>query len=74
MGDNNGTITAFLSGRVPMIATGNVVAAAILAAQSAQEAGNEVPDQEFAVLHRPEQGTNRSCARRVNDILADGQA
>ena len=53
--DNNGTISAFLSGQVDLIATGNVVAAAILRKQSAEAAGDEVPDQELALLRRPEQ-------------------
>ena len=53
--DNNGTISAFLSGQVEVVATGNVVAAAILAREPAQAAGTEVPDQELALLHRHEQ-------------------
>lgn len=46
--DNNGTISAFLSGQVQLIATGNVVAAAILAKQPAKK-----PETKFLIKNSP---------------------
>lgn len=67
--DNNGTITAFLSGQVPMIATGNVVAAAILARNPAKK-----PETKFLIKNSPCYiGLNKDEPKlraKVNDILA----
>ncbi len=67
--DNNGTITAFLSGQVPMIATGNVVAAAILARNPPKK-----PETKFLIKNSPCYiGLNKDEPKlraRVNDILA----
>jgi polar amino acid transport system substrate-binding protein len=46
--DNNATITAFLSGQTPLIATGNVVAAAILARNPPQK-----PEAKFLIKDSP---------------------
>lgn len=46
--DNNGTITAFLSGQVQLVATGNVVAAAILARNPAKK-----PETKFLIKNSP---------------------
>jgi polar amino acid transport system substrate-binding protein len=46
--DNNGTITAFLSGQVQLIATGNVVAAAILAKHPPKN-----PETKFLIQDSP---------------------
>lgn len=46
--DNNGTISAFLSGQVDLIATGNVVAAAILARNPPKK-----PDIKFLIKNSP---------------------
>jgi polar amino acid transport system substrate-binding protein len=46
--DNNGTISAFLSGQVQLIATGNVVAAAILAKNPPKK-----PETKFLIKNSP---------------------
>jgi len=46
--DNNGTITAFLSGQVQLVATGNVVAAAILARNPPKK-----PENKFLIKNSP---------------------
>ena len=54
--DNNATISAFISGQVDLIATGNMVAAAIAEKIQGAPAGAEVRDQGQPLLYRPEQG------------------
>ncbi|KOF52932.1 MULTISPECIES: transporter substrate-binding domain-containing protein [unclassified Achromobacter] len=67
--DNNGTITAFLSGQVPLIATGNVVAAAILARNPPKK-----PETKFLIKNSPCYiGLNKNepgLRAKVNEILA----
>lgn len=46
--DNNGTISAFLSGQVELVATGNVVAAAILAKNPPRK-----PEMKFLIKNSP---------------------
>ncbi|OQP86721.1 amino acid ABC transporter substrate-binding protein [Rhizobium rhizosphaerae] len=46
--DNNGTISAFLSGQVPLVATGNVVAAAIIARNPPKR-----PEMKFLIKNSP---------------------
>lgn len=46
--DNNGTISAFLSGQVELVATGNVVAAAILARNPPRK-----PEMKFLIKNSP---------------------
>ena len=46
--DNNGTISAFLSGQVDVIATGNVVAAAIIARNPPR-----MPEMKFLIKNSP---------------------
>ncbi len=70
--DNNGTISAFLSGQVELIATGNVVAAAIVANNPKVK-----PESKFLI-------TNSPCAiglrkdepallAKVNEIIAEAR-
>ena len=54
--DNNATISAFVSGQVDLIATGNVVAAAISAKTAVAAGGAQVPDPQQPLLRRHEQG------------------
>lgn len=70
--DNNGTITAFLSGQVQLVATGNVVAAAILARNPPKK-----PEQKFLIKDSPcVIGLNKDEPKllaRVNAILAESK-
>jgi polar amino acid transport system substrate-binding protein len=67
--DNNGTISAFLSGQVDVIATGNVVAAAILARNPPKK-----PEVKFLIKDSPcYVGLNKGEAKlldKVNAIIA----
>ena len=67
--DNNGTISAFLSGQVQLIATGNVVAAAILAKNPPKK-----PETKFLIKDSPcFVGLNKGEAKlleKVNAIIA----
>jgi polar amino acid transport system substrate-binding protein len=67
--DNNGTISAFLSGQVDLIATGNVVAAAILAKNPSKK-----PEVKFLIKDSPCYiGLNKGEAKlldKVNAIVA----
>ncbi|MDF3839638.1 transporter substrate-binding domain-containing protein [Cupriavidus basilensis] len=67
--DNNGTISAFLSGQVQLVATGNVVAAAILAKNPPKK-----PEPKFLIKNSPcFIGMNKGEPKlqaRVNAILA----
>lgn len=67
--DNNGTISAFLSGQVELVATGNVVAAAILAKNPPKR-----PDVKFLIKNSPcFVGLNKNEPKllaAVNDALA----
>jgi len=70
--DNNGTISAFLSNQVQLIATGNVVAAAILARNPPKK-----PETKFLIKDSPcfiglNQGESALQAK-VNAILADAK-
>ncbi|WP_374620446.1 transporter substrate-binding domain-containing protein [Pandoraea sp.] len=66
--DNNGTISAFLSGQVQLVATGNVVAAAIVAKHPPK-----LPEPKFLIKNSPcFVGLNKNEPRllaKVNDIL-----
>lgn len=66
--DNNGTITAFLSGQVQLVATGNVVAAAILAKNPPKK-----PETKFLIKNSPcFIGLNKgetALQAKVNEIL-----
>ncbi|KDP86697.1 amino acid ABC transporter substrate-binding protein [Cupriavidus sp. SK-3] len=68
--DNNGTISAFLSGQVQLVATGNVVAAAILARNPPKK-----PEPKFLIKNSPcFIGLNKGEPKlqaKVNAILAD---
>ena len=70
--DNNGTITAFLSGQVQLVATGNVVAAAILAKNPPKK-----PETKFLIKNSPCYiGLNKgqsALQAKVNDILAQAR-
>ncbi|MFC4277543.1 transporter substrate-binding domain-containing protein [Achromobacter aloeverae] len=70
--DNNGTISAFLSNQVQLIATGNVVAAAILARNPPKK-----PETKFLIKDSPCYiGLNKgesSLQAKVNAILADAK-
>jgi len=70
--DNNGTITAFLSGQVQLVATGNVVAAAILAKNPPKK-----PETKFLIKDSPCYiGLNKGEAAlqaKVNEILAQAK-
>lgn len=67
--DNNGTISAFLSGQVQAVATGNVVAAAILAKHPPRK-----PELKFLIKDSPcYVGTNKdqpALMKAVNGIIA----
>ncbi len=67
--DNNATITAFLSGQVQLIATGNVVAAAIVARHPAKE-----PQPKFLISNSPcYVGMNKNepaLMKEINAIIA----
>jgi polar amino acid transport system substrate-binding protein len=67
--DNNGTIAAFLSGQVQLVATGNVVAAAFLAKNPPKR-----PETKFLIKDSPcFVGLNKGQARlqaKVNAIIA----
>lgn len=71
--DNNGTISAFLSGQVDLIATGNVVAAAILEGNPARR-----PELKFLVKNSPcYVGLNKNepeLLAAVNGIIAEMKA
>ena len=68
--DNNGTISAFLSGQVQLIATGNVVAAAIIAKNPPKK-----PETKFLIKDSPcAIGLNKDekkLLNKVNAILAE---
>lgn len=67
--DNDGTITAFLTGQTELIATGNVVAAAILAKNPPKK-----PEIKFLIKNSPcYVGVNKGEAKllaRINEIIA----
>jgi polar amino acid transport system substrate-binding protein len=67
--DNNGTISAFLSGQVEVVATGNVVAAAILARNPPKR-----PEMKFLIKNSPCYiGLNKNepaLLEKVNGIIA----
>lgn len=67
--DNNGTISSFLSGQVPLVATGNVVAAAILAKNPPKK-----PETKFLIKNSPcYVGLNKDEPKllaRINEIIA----
>ncbi|OWW00308.1 transporter substrate-binding domain-containing protein [Rhizobium sp. R693] len=67
--DNNGTISAFLSGQVDVVATGNVVAAAILARNPPKR-----PEMKFLIKNSPCYiGLNKNqpaLLEKVNAIVA----
>jgi polar amino acid transport system substrate-binding protein len=71
--DNNATIAAFLSGQVDIIATGNVVAAAIPATSPARP-----PVTKFVIQESPSYiGMNQSEPKRlatINQIIAKAKA
>ncbi|WFU11048.1 transporter substrate-binding domain-containing protein [Rhizobium sp. CB3090] len=71
--DNNGTISAFLSGQVDLIATGNVVAAAILAKNPPKK-----PEMKFLITNSPcFVGLNKNepaLQKKINDIIAAAKA
>jgi polar amino acid transport system substrate-binding protein len=71
--DNNGTISAFLSGQVDVIASGNVVAAAILARNPPKR-----PEIKFLIKNSPcYVGLNKDepkLLEKVNAILAAAKA
>jgi polar amino acid transport system substrate-binding protein len=70
--DNNGTISAFLSGQTELIATGNVIAAAILARNPPKK-----PETKFLIKNSPcFIGLNKNepaLQAKVNDILASAK-
>ncbi|MDQ2186273.1 transporter substrate-binding domain-containing protein [Alcaligenaceae bacterium A4P071] len=70
--DNNGTITSFLSGQVQLVATGNVVAAAILARNPPKK-----PEKKFLIKDSPcFIGLNKgesALQARVNAVLAESK-
>lgn len=67
--DNNGTISAFLSGQVQLVATGNVVAAAIIERQPPK-----LPEMKFLVQNSPcYVGFNKgepALMAKINEIIA----
>jgi polar amino acid transport system substrate-binding protein len=71
--DNNSTISAFLSGQVELIATGNVVAAAILARNPATK-----PEVKFLVKNSPcyvGMGKGETALlEKVNAVIAEAKA
>jgi polar amino acid transport system substrate-binding protein len=70
--DNNGTISAFLSGQVQVIATGNVVAAAIIARNPPKK-----PETKFLIKNSPcFIGMNKDEPKllaKVNAIIAESR-
>jgi polar amino acid transport system substrate-binding protein len=70
--DNNGTISAFLSGQVEAVATGNVVAAAILARNPPKR-----PELKFLIKNSPCYiGLNKNepaLLAKVDEIIAAGK-
>jgi len=70
--DNNATISAFLSGQVQLIATGNVVAAALIAKHAPK-----APETKFLIKNSPcFVGMNKdepALQAKVNAILADAK-
>lgn len=70
--DNNGTISAFLSGQVQVIATGNVVAAAIIAKNPPKK-----PETKFLIKNSPCLiGMNKDepkLLQKVNAIIAESR-
>ncbi len=71
--DNNGTISSFLSGQVDVIATGNVVAAAILARNPPKK-----PEIKFLIKNSPcFIGLNKNepaLLAKVNEIIAGAKS
>ena len=71
--DNNGTISAFLSGQVEAVATGNVVAAAILARNPPKR-----PEMKFLIKSSPcHIGLNKNQPRlkaAVDEVIAKAKA
>jgi polar amino acid transport system substrate-binding protein len=71
--DNNGTISAFLAGQVEVIATGNVVAAAILDKNPPKR-----PELKFLIKNSPCYiGLNKeepALLAKVNEIIAAAKA
>lgn len=71
--DNNGTISAFLSGQVELVATGNVVAAAILERNPPKR-----PEIKFLIKNSPCYiGLNKNepaLLAKVNEIIATAKA
>jgi len=71
--DNNGTISAFLSGQVDLIATGNVIAAAILAKNPPKK-----PEIKFLIANSPcYVGLNKNepaLLAKINEIIAAAKA
>lgn len=71
--DNNGTISAFLSGQVDAVATGNVVAAAIIARNPPKK-----PEMKFLIKNSPcFVGLNKdepALLEKVNAIIAEAKA
>lgn len=70
--DNNTTISAFLAGQVPLVATGNIVAASI-----AEKQPNKKPEVKFLIKNSPcHIGVNKNETRlleRVNFIIAQSK-
>ncbi len=70
--DNNGTISSFLSGQVPVVATGNVVAAAILARNPPKK-----PETKFLIKNSPcFVGMNKDEPKlmaKVNAMIAEAK-
>ncbi|WP_091882293.1 transporter substrate-binding domain-containing protein [Phyllobacterium sp. OV277] len=70
--DNNGTISAFLSGQVEVIATGNVVAAAILAKNPPKR-----PELKFLIKNSPcSIGLNKNepkLLEKINSIISSAK-
>ncbi|WP_246249057.1 transporter substrate-binding domain-containing protein [Chelativorans alearense] len=70
--DNNGTISAFLSGQVDVVATGNVVAAAILERNPPKR-----PEMKFLIKNSPCYiGLNKNepaLVEKVNAIIAEAK-
>jgi polar amino acid transport system substrate-binding protein len=71
--DNNGTISAFLSGQVQLVATGNVVAAAII-----EKGPPKLPEMKFLIKDSPcYVGFNKNepaLMAKINEIIAGAKA
>jgi polar amino acid transport system substrate-binding protein len=71
--DNNATISAFISGQVDLIATGNTVAAAI-----AEKSASRKPELKYVVKNSPcYVGLNKeepALLAKVNEIIGKGKA